>query len=249
MMWKATSSDIIFTVSQFSKDEIVRYTRCDPKKIYVVYNGIDFNKFSRKLEKHLQALILQKYNLFHPYFLYVGNVKPHKNLTKALLGYKLYVEGLDSSVAQTKFVIVGKREGFITGDEEVAKLLSQPFFKTNVTFTGWVANEDLAVIYQNAALFIFPSVYEGFGFPPLEAMAAGCPVISSNAACLPEIYGDSAFYFDPYNEQQISQAITTVMTGNQVRSALVEKGTAKSKEFDWNRSVERKLAIIEDHLQ
>lgn len=242
------TADLIFTVSEFSKSEILKYTDCKPKKVHVVYNGIDCNKFSKQQPESIIRTVLAKYKISNSYILYVGNVKPHKNLEKALLGYKLFLEQNRSLIDEVKFVIVGKRDGFITGDEKVKGMLLDPFFKERVIFTGWVKDEDLPVLYQKSLLFVFPSLYEGFGFPALEAMAAGCPVISSDAACLPEIYKDVALYFNPESEEEIAAAILEMVSNDTLRGRLVEQGLIHAKTFTWEKSLQKKIALIESEL-
>ena len=164
-------SDKVITVSTFSKNEIIKYTGCKPGVIAVVYNGVDqFKKDT--FNRDVNAV----YNLPLNYILFVGNVKPHKNLKVLLKAYLLLSDELKQ---QYKVVIVGKRDGFLTGDEELTRWINtHPEIQADIVFTGYVANDDMDVIYQNASLFVFPSVYEGFGLPPLEAMLNNCPVIA-----------------------------------------------------------------------
>ncbi len=239
-------SDVVYTVSDFSKSEIIKKVKCDPDKINVVHNGIDSRRFERVFSKEEEKRIVNKYSLPQLFILFVGNVKPHKNLKTALLGFKYYCQSTSST--DLKFVIAGKRDGFITGDSEVKKMIEQPFFKEKVNFTGWIADEDLPLIYQKASLFIFPSIYEGFGFPPLEAMAAGCPVISSNSACMPEIYGDAALYFYPLYKKEIGERIHDVLHSDQIRDDLVRKGLKKAEEYTWEEAVRKKLVLMEIYL-
>lgn len=241
------SSDIIFTVSNFSKSEIVKHTQCDSNKIKVVYNGIDFNRFSAEFSNEQKQSILAKYKINAPFILFVGNVKPHKNLKNALLGFKEFIVKKTSLSANLQFVIAGKREGFITGDKDISKLLFDPLYAERVQFTGWVDDEDLPALYQQALTFIFPSLYEGFGFPPLEAMAAGCPVISSNAACLPEVYGDAALYFDPLKPTEIAEALSLVMYQENVRKRLVENGKGQAMKYSWDEAIKEKVKFIEEY--
>jgi glycosyltransferase involved in cell wall biosynthesis len=248
MVNRAVRSDIIFTVSEFSKAEIIKYTSCNPEKIKVIYNGIDFEKFNKRLPEELAWQVLKVYNLSSPYILFVGNVKPHKNLKTALQGFEEFIKS-SPNFREYKFVIAGKREGFITGDKEIERLLSQPFYCGKIQFTGWVKDEHLGILYQNAALFIFPSVYEGFGFPPLEAMAAGCPVISSNSACMPEIYGDAALFFNALKKTEIADAFYTVLANSEKKNNLIKKGLNQSKGYNWDKAVNQKLKYMEEFLE
>ncbi len=239
------ASDVIFTVSETSKVEIIKYTGAKAEKIKVVHNGIDFVKFNTVVNIEERAKILKQYKIDFPFVLFVGNVKPHKNLHHALLGFKEYLLNISSADQQIKFVIVGKRDGFITGDTNINSLVSDPVLKDKVHFTGWVRHGDLPALYQSAAAFVFPSFYEGFGFPPLEAMAAGCPVISSNASCMPEIYGDAALFFKPDDKNAIAIALKTILTNEQIRASLITKGLEQSKKYSWSSAVNAKLDWIE----
>ncbi|MBE7175521.1 MAG: glycosyltransferase family 4 protein [Mucilaginibacter polytrichastri] len=233
------SSDLVFTVSHFSKSEILKFIRCDPEKIHVVHNGVDAGHY-----RSARPLDPAKYGTESPYVLFVGNVKPHKNLKSALRGFKIYSETLKKPEDLLDFIIVGKREGFITGDDEVLQMLEQPFYRRHVRFTGWVDDEDLPAIYKNAALFVFPSLYEGFGFPPLEAMAAGCPVISSDAACMPEIYEDAVLYFNPQDENAIAESMKKVLSDKNLNDALRERGFDQVKKYNWTEAARSMLDII-----
>lgn len=239
-------SDIVYTVSNFSKSEIIKKIKCDPGKINVVYNGIDFKRFERNFSIEEERGVIDRYSLPEFYILFVGNVKPHKNLKRALLGFKYYCQSVPST--DLKFVIAGKKDGFITADDEVKKMMEERFFTEKVSFTGWVADEDLPLLYQKASLFIFPSLYEGFGFPSLEAMAAGCPVISSNSACMPEIYDNAALYFYPLNEKEIGERIHDVLHNREIREGLVQKGLKKAKEYSWEEAIKKKVQVIKDRL-
>lgn len=242
-------SNLIFTVSNFSKTEIIKYSSCDPDKIKVVYNGVDHKRFSKKYLEIEKQEILDRYLLNGPYFLFVGNVKPHKNLKKALLGFKEFIYSAGNQYCHFKFLIVGKRDGFITGDNEINVMLQESFYKGKVNFTGWVQDEDLALLYQQASVFIFPSIYEGFGFPPLEAMAAGCPVISSNAACLTEVYEDAALYFNPCDPVAIGEALWKVTDDSRLKENLIKKGLEQSKKYKWEDAIRQKLVHIEEYLK
>ena len=218
-------SDVVITVSEFSKREILKYTGTS-KDITVIYNGINKNFFT-------EAMSEEKGN----YILYVGNVKPHKNLVRALEAFSL-LEAQD-----LKFKIVGKKENFITADKEVEKVAQK--LGDKVEFTGYVSDNELRELYQRARLFLFPSLYEGFGFPPLEAMSCGCPVIVSNAASLPEVCGDAALYCDPYNPADIAVRIKQLLCNEALQAELRKKGTERVKLFSWERCAHETHEAIE----
>lgn len=171
-----------------------------------------------------------------PYILYVGNVKPHKNLRRLVQAFQSIADQIPQDL-----IIVGKKEGFIIGDSEVAKLAEMMGEK--IHFTGFVSNEELKNYYHYADLFVFPSLYEGFGLPPLEAMSAGCKNVAvSNIPVLKEIYGDSVVYFDP-------EDITSI--ANQIVEQLNKGGTevkAPQPSFDWDSCAKAYARIINDYL-
>jgi glycosyltransferase involved in cell wall biosynthesis len=222
-------SNKIITVSEFSKSELLRYTRSKSDKIKVIYNGVDHENKINSIEK-----VREKYNLPDKYILYVGNVKPHKNLKKLLEAYLL----LDATLYQQfKVVIVGKKDGFITGDLALIDWIDNtPKLATSIKFTGFADSEDMNTLYFNSSVFVFPSIYEGFGLPPLEAMAKRCPVIVSNKSSMPEICGEAALYFDPFNEQEIANQITIVLTNPTLQTRLIEKGIQHSSKFTWEKA-------------
>lgn len=228
-------SDIVLTVSQFSADEIKKYTGTT-KHIHVVYNAVDFKKFRPIDDIVLLNEIKKKYRLPDNFLLFVGNVKPHKNLKNLLLAIK----DLDVNL-----VIVGKRDGFITGDTSIFDILQSNNLKNKVFFTGYVDDSDIPFIYSLANFFIFPSFYEGFGLPPLEAQACGCPVVSSNAASLPEVLGDSAIYFDPYDVDDMASKIKMILEDENLQEELRQKGFENVKRFSWEESAKKIIDRIE----
>lgn len=231
-------SDKIITVSEFSKKEIIRYTGCPEEKITVVHNGI------RKAPTEGNSdSVNARYGLPPYYFLYVGNVKPHKNLAVFLQAYLL----LNASLRQKyKVVIVGKKHGYITGDQALMQwIASSPELKNQILFTGYVVDEDLDDIYRHASLFVFPSLYEGFGLPPLEAMRNGCPVICSNTASMPEVCGDAALYFDPTCPKQLSQLLEEALSDNTLYTSLIERGKIRLEQFSWEKSVNQHVQLFE----
>lgn len=181
----------ILTVSDFSKSEMVKFVGIDERRITVTHLGVDSSWF-RPVEKH---------PIYHkPFFLYVGNVKQNKNISRLLEAFSRVQGHIPHDL-----IIVGKKEGFITGDDKTlqqAELLSD-----RVYFTGYVDDETLKQYFIRAEALVFPSLYEGFGLPPLEAMACGCPVIVSNIASIPEVCGDAALYCNPYQVEEIVEKI------------------------------------------
>jgi glycosyltransferase involved in cell wall biosynthesis len=221
-------ANLIFTVSEFSKRELTKYTAVNPEKIKVVYCGVDQSFFrDTKNDKSL--------NLPDNYILYVGNVKPHKNLIILLKAYCLLSIELKSKY---QLVIIGKKEGFISEDKEIDKYIRNNNLKNQITFAGYVEDFDLPKIYQQAALFVFPSLYEGFGLPILEALAANILVISSNAASLREIGGEAVIYFTPINHSELAQKMSECLENSIDKSFLNTQREIQLKKFTWEKAIE-----------
>ncbi|WP_207431164.1 glycosyltransferase family 4 protein [Sabulibacter ruber] len=240
-------SDRVFTVSEFSKKEIIKYTKCPQDKIKVIYNGVDENLFNASFsENEVKTLRSTLPSLPENYILYVGNVKPHKNLITLLKAYA----GLSPSIRDTiHLVIVGKKEGFLTPEVEVFRFLeSQPHLQSCIHFTGFVPDGLLPLLYKCASLSVFPSVYEGFGLPPLEAMASGCPVIASNAASIPEVCAEAALYFDALDVEGLKSKMEYVLLNKDIRADLSKKGLKHSSKFSWLQSAEKHRLVLEQLL-
>jgi glycosyltransferase involved in cell wall biosynthesis len=235
-------SDAIITVSTFTKTEIIKYTGCDERKITVISNGVKQHTVLRDRDETLQkyAIAPQRYILF------VGNVKPHKNIHTFLKAFRELPEQLYNAY---QIVIVGKKDGMITGDPELFSWIKETKdFAQKLVFTGLVDDEDLDTIYANASLFVFPSYYEGFGLPPLEAMVNGCPVIAASSSSLPEVCGDAVLYFDPENPTSMAQAMIEVLTNKETAADLVAKGYARVPQFTWEKSAELHKQLFEKLL-
>jgi len=169
---------------------------------------------------------------FHkkPYLLYVGNAYPHKNLENLILAFrKIKQDNFD-----LQLVLVG-------GDDYFYKKLKKN--NNDVIFTGFIKDEDLNVLYNNAALYVFPSLYEGFGLPPLEAMKRGVPVASSNATCLPEVLGDAAIYFNPLDVDDMAEKIKKALLDEGLRKNLIQKGFEQIKKYSWQKMARETLEV------
>lgn len=189
----------IVCVSKFTISELKKYVpSVDEKKIHLVYNGVDEKWFSIKKGKPVHD---------KPYFIFVGNVKPHKNLRRLIEAYKLASPNIKQDL-----ILVGKKEGFLNGENSIEELIKG--FEDRIIFTGYVSDEELMQYVAQADAMIFPSLYEGFGLPPLEAMAAGIPVLVSEVASIPEVCRENAVYFNPYDINDIKKKIDA-FSGNQ----------------------------------
>lgn len=220
-------ADKIVCVSNFTSNELKKYVGLNKNKIEVIYNGIDKDWFNIKIEKSVHD---------KPYLLYVGNVKPHKNLINLVKAFDLIKDKIPHTL-----VIVGKKEGFITGDNNIFKLTEK--MSDRVIFTGYIDDNLLKQYYKQADLLIFPSLYEGFGLPPLEALAAGTNVICSNILVLKEICRDMVRYFDPLDINSISKCI--------IKNIMVDipvKNVNLLNKYDWEKSAKKYINSIEGIL-
>jgi glycosyltransferase involved in cell wall biosynthesis len=236
LMFNASArlSHKIITDSEFSKSEIIRYTGIDAGKLRVVPCGIDKKTFKLIEDKESLQHIKLSYNLPEQFILFVGNLKPHKNLTTLLKAFDILI---NEKAVDCGLVIVGKKEGFISGDSDIHKMIENSrSLRERVTLTGYIADKDVPVIYNLASVFVLPSLYEGFGLPPLEAMACGCPAIVSDIASIREVCGDAAYYVDPYDADHMAQGIYEVLSDETLRQYLKQKGAERSKLFSWEDS-------------
>ncbi len=219
------NSQVIITVSEFSKNEILLFYPKIQNKIKVIHNGIE----------HLKTKIVIESKIDYEYLLYVGNVKPHKNLKTLIEAFNL----IKIKHSQLKLVIIGKKDGFINGEKYIQNS------QEDIIFTGHIDNVKLVEYYKNAKIFIFPSIYEGFGFPPLEAMIFSCPTICSNAASIPEICEDATLYFNPYNCLELISQIETLLTNPKKTIELKQKGLIQANKFSWIKSYNIHKSIFE----
>nr|MQY55010.1 glycosyltransferase [Dehalococcoidia bacterium] len=180
----------------------------------------------------------------YPYILFVGSEHPRKNLSTLLTAFKKLKGG--KQFRDLKLVKVG-RAGGLEADfrGQTMKVVAALDLHREVVFTEFVPEEELPVYYFNAECFVFPSLYEGFGFPPLEAMACGCPVVTSNTSSLPEVVGDAAIMVDPYDVDGLTNAMREVLTNDGLREAMIEKGLAQAKKFSWDKTAEKTLEVYE----
>lgn len=239
-------ADRVLTVSHFSNSEIERYLGIRNFPLEVIHNGIDLQKFQRQLTTSMTQEMRAKYRLPKRFVLALGNVKPHKNLKRLLLALKLFCERCKSPL---HLVIVGQRRGMMTQDGELERMIQgDPFFEEHVIFTDRVPDEDLPVLYRLALFLAFPSLYEGFGLPPLEAMACGCPVLVAKAASLPEVCGEAVEYIDPYCVESISQGIERMVLQEPLRLRLKERGLKHVADFSLEKMVEAHIQVLRELL-
>lgn len=218
----------ILAVSEFTKNDIIKQFKVKPEKIAVTYEGVA-ELLKTPFIKGGRGDFISR-----PYLLYVGNAYPHKNLE----GLIRVFSKINKNRSDLKLVLAGKEDYFYNRLKQYAKN-----FSDNIIFPGYVPDKELAELYQNALIYVFPSFYEGFGLPPLEAMSHGLPVVSSNKTCLPEILGESALYFNPDDETDIKHKIEQALANERLRAELIKRGYEQIKKYSWRDCAEKTLEV------
>ncbi len=228
--YAAKKSDYIFTVSQNAKEDISRCYNVKTEKIVVTYNAVD-SEFRKLSDLDLKSEELRhKYNITSDYILSVGNLQPRKNLVRLIKAYKILKK---RNKIDEKLVIVGKKAWLY--NDILKEVLNDD---GDVIFTDYVEQSDLIRLYNDAKCFIYPSLFEGFGIPPLEAMACGNVVGVSNTSALPEVVGDAGLYFNPYEEEDIARVMNELLNDNKLVEDLKEKSKARVNKFNWKNSAD-----------
>jgi len=234
----AKRSKKIIAVSESSKKDIIKFFNVNEDKIDVIYEGVD-ESFRNKVDENKRKTIINKYELPKKFILYVGTYLPHKNLETLLCAFHSLKTNTD---IKHKLVLAGKKG---KNYSVIAKLISDFNLEKDVLRLGFIPDDDLPVIYNLSELFVFPSLYEGFGLPILEAMSCGVPVLASASSCLPEIGGDAAEYFRPKDIEALGKKIFKIIKNSNLKVELREKGFQRAKLFSWSRMAEKTLELYE----
>ncbi len=236
------NSKKIIAVSNFTKKDILKnFPSIKKEKITVIYEGAGAADAAKCKIKNAKCKITIKNSKLKidNYILYVGVWREHKNLKGLICAFeKLKSQG--SKFKALKLVIVGRPDPIY---KEVELATENSKYKNDIILTGYVKNEELPLLYKNATAFVFPSFYEGFGLPPLEAMSLGLPVVSSNTSSLPEILADAALYFNPRNTKDMVEKIKKVVLDKKLRSMLIEKGKKQVLKYSWREAAKETLKI------
>jgi glycosyltransferase involved in cell wall biosynthesis len=230
-------ADQIITVSQFTRNEILNFAPFFRKRINVIYNSLS-NTFKKTSAKDGIQSVEREFSWPRRMILYAGSMKPHKNIDRLLKAFNQLKQ--KGEVEDVCMVLGGGEKENIT---RLKKLALELGIDGNVIFTGMLSAEELTGLMNLADVFVFPSLYEGFGLPPLEAMACGTPVVTSNAGSLPEVVGDAALLVDPENVEDIASAIERVLTDERLREELVKKGFERVKRFSWEKTARETIEI------
>jgi len=231
----------IFAVSNFTRNEIEKLFEVPPGHVDVVYNAID----ERFLHGHASAadrdMIARRYQVTYPFLLYAGRISPHKNVVRMIEAFSALKTELerDQAYPDLKLIIIGDD---LSGNPDLRRTVVRSGVQHDVRFLGFVPIEVLRIFYDEAKVFVFPSLYEGFGLPPLEAMAHGTPVVTSNVTSLPEVVGNAAVLVNPENVFEIMRALHRVLMDKALRERMKERGYQQAAKFSWETSVRRMLA-------
>jgi len=241
----------IISVSEFTKNDIISKFKVRADKIKVTYEGV------ANLAKGRDSLFVLKldnqetlaeYHIANNYLLYVGNAYPHKNLETLIHVFSK----IHSVNPELRLVMVGREDFFYLRVQDYARSLNlwqKGNINSPIIFPGYVPDAQLEILYLEAQAYVFPSLYEGFGLPPLEAMARSCPVLSSNRSSMPEILKDAALYFDPENEEDMIAKINLILQNNQLRNDLIIRGLEMVKKYNWWECAHQTLLIYQEALK
>ncbi|MDA3840655.1 MAG: glycosyltransferase family 1 protein [Patescibacteria group bacterium] len=237
------SFDKIVAISKNTKNDIVELLNIPEDKIEVIYSGIDSQYNALNTDELARSVLKQKYNLPDNFILSLGTIEPRKNIDSLIRAFDIFSE---KSKGDFFLVIAG---GMGWKYKNVLKEYEKAKHKDKIIFLGFVDEEDKNELYNLASLFVFPSYYEGFGFPPLEAMRAGTPVISSANSSMIEILDDSAYFIDPYDINDLSNAILNVLNNEYLQRTLIDKGVENSQKFSWGKSSDGYISLFKGYKQ
>jgi len=224
----------IVSISESTKKDIIKFFEISPQKIKVIYNGINHEVFYPR--KNAKNYVLNKYKISN-YILAVGSSYPHKNIHRL-------IEAFVQLQKENPYIILA-----ITGyPTSYQKELIKKYNLENIKFLGYIQIEDMPYLYSGAECLVYPSLCEGFGFPPVEAMACGCPVAVSNVSSLPEVCGEAAIYFNPYDIDDIKVAIEQILNNTILKQNLIEKGLIQAKKYNWEKTAKEILKVFKECL-
>ncbi len=233
----ARGSERVIAISEYTKQAVMRQFGITESKVDMIYEGVDLEKFNpvNKEPFDFEKVGVEKGN----YLMYVGNAYPHKNIDGLIRGFQELIgrEGIDPNL---KLVIVGKTDYFF---QQLIDLANELGLSDRIVFPGFVPDEEMIDLFENTAAYVFPSFYEGFGLPPLEAMAMGAPILLSNRTCLPEIFGESAEYFDPGNSGELVDAMERMLKDPSIaerQKQFIEPTLAK---YSWEQMAKETVDV------
>jgi len=239
--WTAKKAAKVATVSEYSRQDLLDIYKLPPEKVVVTYNGVESSFTPQPSVQNEAEEIRRRFGVSRDFVLAVGSLQPRKNLVRLIRAYaRLRSERQDF---RPQLVIVGRKLWLAN---EIFDEVKKQRWADDVILTGYVADEDLPALYRAARAFVYPSLFEGFGLPPLEAMACGTPVVTSDVSSMPEITGDAALLIDPNDEGALANALIEVVNNDRLRADLREKGIAQAKKFTWRDAAEKTLRLYQE---
>lgn len=235
-------SDAIITVSNYSKKDILKFFPIDEDKIFVTPLAAD-ESFKPLDKEKCRAKLKSKYNISKAYILYLGGFSPRKNIKSLITAFSKILKKLPK-----EYVLVLVGEINIEGNS-LLKLISTLNIEDKVILTGKVPEDDLPLLYNGCDLFVYPSLYEGFGLPPLEAMSCGVPVITSFVSSIPEVTGDSCLLINPNDTSELSMAMEKILSDENFSTILCEKGLLRASNFSWKKTAEATINVYKNLVQ
>jgi glycosyltransferase involved in cell wall biosynthesis len=235
----------LLAVSQFTRSEIARKFGVPGDRIEVVYNAIDERFLRGHASDADRQLIAERYQVNYPFLLYAGAIRPHKNVVRIIEAFSALKTELEKEqqLPDLKLIIIGDD---LSGHPGLRRTVVRSGVQNDVRFLGFVPIEVLRIFYDVAKIFVFPSLYEGFGLPPLEAMAHGTPVVTSNTSSLPEVAGNAALLVNPENVFEIQRALQRALLDSALRARMKQRGYEQAQRFSWTSSVQRILSIYRE---
>lgn len=231
-------ADHIISISEFTKQEIIELCDVKADKVTVILEAINSDFFSKKPNYKIEGIPEELKT--QPFILSVGHMEPRKNYVRLIEAFNLLKK--DDRFKNLKLVIVGKKDHSF---EDVLKLIDN---NPDIYYLDFVSGDTLLWLYDAARLFVFPSYYEGFGFPPLEAAALGTPSAVSNVSSIPEVCGEGAFYFNPYDSEEMAKVIANALTDSQSRVKILKNASGRLSELSWKKNASETLALYDNLL-
>ena len=240
-------ADKVIAVSDSTKDDLINIFNVTPSKISVIHNALD-DRFTLTTAAEDPAQVLERYQLKDPFILYSGRIRPHKNLHRLIEAFAVLKNELGNTgpLRNLKLIIIGDE---LSQHQYLRLTVIRSGVQQDVRFFGFVPYPVLRVFYQSAAMFAFPSLYEGFGLPPLEAMANRTAVLASNTSSLPEVLEDAALLVNPKNVFEFARGMKTILMDEAVRQRLIEKGIRQVTKFSWQTAAKRVVETYEQAMR
>ncbi len=235
----------LFAVSNFTKSEVEKLFGISGERIEVVYNAIDERFLRGHASDADRQLLAERFLIQHPFLLYAGRISPHKNVVRIIEAFSALKAELEKEAMfpGLKLIVIGDE---LSKHPDLRRTVVRSRMQNDVRFMGFVPIEVLRIFYDAAKIFVFPSLYEGFGLPPLEAMAHGTPVVTSNTSSLPEVVGNAAVLVNPENVFEIMRALHRVLIDQPLRDKLKERGYEQAKRFSWDASARQILRVYHE---